>query len=387
MLQKLADLDLSYNLLNGTIPCWVFSIPSLHLLKLHHNRFSGVADELKMNQALKDLDLSHNQLSGLVPRSLANLINLVRLDLSSNNITDDIGIEVLTTMQRLEHIGLSYNHLSWRTSIKGSKITLPSLEVLLFSSCELKDFPHFLRNLKTLWVLDLSNNKIHGPIPNWFSNMRWDSLSHLNISHNSLTGHLEHLHYYNLESLDLKFNLLQDPLPSSICNMSSLTFLDLSHNYFSDSIPSCLGSMSRLTVLDLRRNNFSGSLPSLCSRSTSYLRTIVLNGQIREVRDDRFNGRLKEPTCPPLSKECGTSDPSHVPQPLESEEEEDESFSFSGFTWESVVIGYSFGLVVGTVVWSLMFNAGKPKWFVECFEGIFPKKMRRPKKRYRRRQT
>ncbi|MCD7468358.1 hypothetical protein HAX54_006435, partial [Datura stramonium] len=49
---------------------------------------------------------------------------------------------------------------------------------------------------------------------------------------------------------------------------------------------------------------------------------------------------------------CGTS----VPQPLESEEEGESCF-FSGFTWESVVIGYSFGLVVGTVMWSLMFKA------------------------------
>ncbi|KAG5569493.1 hypothetical protein H5410_059259 [Solanum commersonii] len=48
---------------------------------------------------------------------------------------------------------------------------------------------------------------------------------------------------------------------------------------------------------------------------------------------------------------------SHVPQPSES-------YFFSGFTWESVVIGYSCGLVVGTVVWSLMFKYRKPSWFV-----------------------
>ncbi|KAG5611653.1 hypothetical protein H5410_022934 [Solanum commersonii] len=253
-----AHRNLSNNSLNGTIPSWVFSIPLVYPLKLHHNQFSGVANELKMNPTLNDLDLSHNQLSGPVPPSLANLINLAALDLSSNNIIDDLGIEFFLTMQRIDYIDLSYNHLSWR-------------KVLLFSSCELKDFAHFLRGIKTIRVLDLSNNEIHGSIPNWFSNMRWDSLSHLNISHNSLTGHLKQLHFYNLKSLDLNY-------------------------------------------------------------------------------------------------------PSHAPQPLESEEEDDESYFASGFTWELVVIGYGCGLVVGTVMCNIMFKDGKPKWFLE---GIIPHKNRR----------
>ncbi|XP_055801784.1 receptor-like protein 7 [Solanum dulcamara] len=563
MLQNLKELDLSYNSLNGTIPSWVFSLPWLSLLSL-----------------------SHNRLSGSFPQSLVNVTNLHSLDLSSNNITVDEGIQ----------------------------ITFPSLETLLLSSCELKEFPHFLRNVKTLGILDISNNKIRGQIPNWFSSMRWDNLWYLNLSHNSLTGHLPQFRYHYLRYLDLKFNSLHGPLPSSLCNMNKLEFLDLSRNYFSNLIPSCLGSMTKLTVLDLRRNNFTGSLPPLCAQRTS-LRTIVLNGnqlegalplsllnchglEVLDVGNNAINdtfpawlGKLQElqvlvlksnvfhgpiSTCqtkfcfpklrifdlsrnefngslparvfgnfktmikldgedtgeiiymqsaehslyttyedsvglvikgqdiqleristimttidlssnhfegvipktltdlsslwllnlsrnnltgdipmelgqlnklealdlswnrltgkipqeltrmnflaflnlsqnhlvgpipqgpqfntfendsyggnldlcgPPLSKKCGTSDSSHVPQPLESEEDEDESYFFSGFTWESVVIGYSFGLVVGTVVWSLIFKYRKLKWFVEFFDGIMPHKRRRPKKRAQRQRT
>ncbi|KAH0707854.1 hypothetical protein KY289_012930 [Solanum tuberosum] len=595
MLLKLVDLDFSHNSLNGTIPSWVFSLPSLYMLELHHNLFSGLSDELKVNRALGRLDLSYNQLSSPVLRSLQNLTNLVNLDLSSNNITVD----------------------------GGTQITFPRLEILRLSSCELKDFPQFLRNLKTLRVINLSNNKIRGQIPNWFSGMRWDSLFHLNLSYNSFNGHIDLSHFYSLVSLDLKFNFLQGPLPSSICNMSIISLLDLSHNYFSNSIPSCLGNMTQLTVLDLRRNNFSGSLPPLCSQHTSsttsilngdgnQLTTIILNSnhfeghvpvsllncvglevldignnaindtfpawlgtleelQVLILKSNKFHGpissrlkfgfprlrildlshnefsgslpaevfqnfkgmfktddsdkgkieymktsdsfsvmyddsvrlvikgndielerittimtaidlssnhfegvipkALKELSSlwllnlshnnlrgdipmelgglnmlealdlswnqltgkipqqltrltflaflnlsqnhlagripqgsqfntfendsyggnldlcgPPLSKQCGTGDPLHIPQPLE-EEEEDETYFFSGFTWESVVIGYSFGLVVGTVMWSLMFKAGKPKWFVEFFEGIIPHRKRRPKKRAQRRRT
>ncbi|XP_027769353.1 receptor-like protein 6 [Solanum pennellii] len=529
MLPNLTELDFSYNSLNGTIPSWVFSLPLLSSVSLQHNRFRGLTDEvIKTNPTLKDLHLSHNQLSGSFPQSLVNLTNLVTLGISSNNITVDEGIN----------------------------ITFPSLSSLFLSSCELKDFPHFLRNMKTLTVLDISNNKIRGQIPDWFSGMRWDSLRFLNLSYNSLTGYLPQLHFHNLGYLDLKFNSLHGPLPSSICNMSKLSLLDLSHNNFSGSITHCLDSMVELSVLDLRRNNFIGSLPPFCAHST-LLSTILVNGnrfegtvpmsllncfrleifdvgnnaindtfpawlgmlqelQVLILKLNKFHGRLSsrkkfyfpklrifdlscnkfsgslparlfenfsamiklddgdkgeikymeqlseysmyedsvslvikghdielekintimttidlssnhfEGVIPktvkdlgslrllnlsrnnlkgpipqglqfntfandsyggnldlcglPLSKQCGTSGSSHVPQPSES-------YFFSGFTWESVVIGYSFGLVVGTVMWSVMFQYRKPIWFVEFFDGLMPHKRRRSKKRALRRQT
>ncbi|KAL3323075.1 hypothetical protein AABB24_040266 [Solanum stoloniferum] len=587
MLQKLTFVDLSYNSLNGTIPSWVFSLPLLSSVLLQHNRFRGLADEvIKTNPTLKELHLSNNQLSGSFPQSLVNLTNLETLGISSNNITID----------------------------EGMNITFLSLSSLFLSSCQLKDFPHFLRNVKTLVYLDISNNKIRGQIPDWFSRMRWDSSQFLNLSHNSLTGHLPQFHYYNLQYLDLKFNSFQGPLPSSICNLRKLILLDLSHNYFSDSVPHCLGSMALLTVLDLRRNNFTGSLPPLCAHNTS-LSTIVVNGNrfegpvpvsllkchnlevldvgnnaindtfpawlgilqelqvlilksnkfhrpistcqtkfcfpklrifdlsrndfsgslpakvfgnfkamikldgedtgnikymesvlnspfvtsyedsvslvikgqvielqristitttidlssnhfegvipktLKDLRSlwllnlshnnlrgdipmklgqlnmlealdlswNRFTGKIPQELTRlnflaflnvsqnhlvgpipqgrqfntfendsyggnldlcgvPLTKKCGTSDSSHVPQQLESEEE-DKSYFFSGFTWESVVIGYSCGLVVGTVMWSLMFEYRKPKWFLEFFDGLMPHKRRRPKKRAQRRRT
>ncbi|KAG5613904.1 hypothetical protein H5410_013728 [Solanum commersonii] len=267
-LKQLTFLGLSSNSFSGEIPDIFSNLQELRYLYLQNNKFhrfvsfynckldttstlilvDGLNDEFKTNPTFKHLDLSHNQLSGSLLQSLSNLTNLSTLVLSSNNITVDAGIQ----------------------------ITFPSLEDLLLSSCELKDFPHFLRNVKTLWVLDISNNKIRGQIPNWFSGMRWDNLWYLNLSHNSLTGHLQQFHFHNLSSL------------------------------------------------------------------------------------------------------------SHVPQPLESE---DESYFFRGFTWESVVIGYSCGLVVGTVVWSLMFKYRKLEWFVEFFEAIYPKKMRRSMKRAQRRWT
>ncbi|OIT19493.1 PREDICTED: receptor-like protein 2 [Nicotiana attenuata] len=133
-----------------------------------------------------------------------------------------------------------------------------------------------------------------------------------------------------------------------------------------------LTKLNFLAVLNLSQNRLVGPIPQ--------------GLQFDTFSNDSYVGNLD--LCGlPLSKQCGTSNPSHVPQPLESEEEEDESYFVSGFTWESVVIGYSCELVVGTVVWSFMFKGGKPKWFVEFFEGIIPDKKIRPKKRAQRRRT
>ncbi|XP_015160944.1 probably inactive leucine-rich repeat receptor-like protein kinase At2g25790 [Solanum tuberosum] len=359
MLQKLTELNLSYNSLNGTIPSWVFSLPLLSSVSLQHNRFRGLADEvIKTNPTLKQLQLSNNQLSGSFPQSLVNLTNLETLGISSNNITIDGGMN----------------------------ITFHRLSSLFLSSCELKDFPHFLRNVKTLVYLDISNNKICGQIPNWFSGMRWDSLQFLNLSQNSLTGHLPQFRYDNLQYLDLKFNYLQGPLALSICNMRKLILLDLSHNYFSDSVPHCLGSMPNLTAMiklddedtreikymkstlnalvvrsyedsvslvikgqdieleristimttiDLSWNRLIGKIPQELTRmnflaflnlSQNHLVGPIPHGlQFNTFENDSYGGNLD--LCGlPLTKKCGTSDSSHVPQQLESEEEEGESY-------------------------------------------------------------
>ncbi|KAK7860549.1 receptor-like protein 47 [Quercus suber] len=60
--------------------------------------------------------------------------------------------------------------------------------VLGLGSCNLSDFPEFLRNQDQLEVLELSQNNIHGQIPKWVSNLSTDTLVFLSMSGNSLTG-------------------------------------------------------------------------------------------------------------------------------------------------------------------------------------------------------
>jgi hypothetical protein len=61
--------------------------------------------------------------------------------------------------------------------------------------------------------------------------------------------------------IDLSYQNLSGPLPTSLGQLSSLIFLDLSNNAFSNSIPDFLGQLSNLYWLDLSNNAFNSSIP------------------------------------------------------------------------------------------------------------------------------
>ncbi|XP_015160069.1 receptor-like protein 12 isoform X1 [Solanum tuberosum] len=199
-----------------------------------------------------------------------------------------------------------------------------------------------------------------------------------------------------MTAIDISSNHFEGVIPKTLKNLNALWLLNLSRNNLKGDIPMELGQLNTLEALELSWNWLTGKIPQELTRmnflaflnlSQNLLIGPIPHGQqFNTFGNDSYGGNLD--LCGlPLSKKCGTSDSSHVPQPMESEEDEDESYFLSGFTWESVVIGYSFGLVVGTVMWSLMFKYRKPKWFVEFFDAIVPHENRRPKKKAQRQRT
>uniref|UniRef100_A0A2P2LN80 non-specific serine/threonine protein kinase n=1 Tax=Rhizophora mucronata TaxID=61149 RepID=A0A2P2LN80_RHIMU len=81
-------LDLSYNMLSGTIPKEIGTMSYLYILNLCHNNISGdIPQELGDLKGLNILDLSNNRFEGMIPQSMTGLSWLTDIDLSNNDLT------------------------------------------------------------------------------------------------------------------------------------------------------------------------------------------------------------------------------------------------------------------------------------------------------------
>ncbi len=82
--EEIETLDLSSNLLEGSLQAEVRNLQNLRVLDLSNNQFTGVPAEVGQLSRLEVLDLSNNRLTGL-PYEIGNLSNLKLLNLSGNN--------------------------------------------------------------------------------------------------------------------------------------------------------------------------------------------------------------------------------------------------------------------------------------------------------------
>ncbi|WMV11870.1 hypothetical protein MTR67_005255 [Solanum verrucosum] len=266
-LQLLTSLSLENNNFTGRFPSSLVDFTNLQVLRLRDNSLSGTLPEFEIN-SLKTLDLSRNQFSGPIPQSLRHLLNLTVVFLGQNKLSGEIGAEMFSSMTNLSILDLSNSGLSWSGNIN---TTFPLLSYLALRSCRVKDFPDFIFNSKKLWILDLSENEIHGQFPKWFGGL--SALANLNLSHNYFTS-LDHIPWERMTILDLQSNSLGGPLPSPICTSTSLYMINLSYNNLSSEIPNCLFTSSLLKVLDLRANNFHGPIPN---KFPKYSRLVHIN--------------------------------------------------------------------------------------------------------------
>ncbi|CAL0307687.1 unnamed protein product [Lupinus luteus] len=107
-LDALRNISLRSNLLSGTLPTDITSLPSLQYLYLQHNNLSGNIPS-SLSAQLVVLDLSYNSFTGSIPKTLQNLTQLTRLNLRNNSLSGQIPNLNVT---KLRHLNLSNNHLN-----------------------------------------------------------------------------------------------------------------------------------------------------------------------------------------------------------------------------------------------------------------------------------
>ncbi|XP_044502186.1 receptor-like protein 6 [Mangifera indica] len=251
-------LDLSSSWLLGYIDddSSLFLLHHLQKLNLACNNFlkSQISPNFSKFTNLTHLNLSYSSLDGLVPAEMFLLSDLISLDLSNYDLSiDQHGFNKL--WQNLTE--LRYLHLN---NVNMSTVSTTSL-VNLSSS---------------LISLNLRNNQMQGKFPNEI--FLFPFLQRFILSANEhITGNLPGFNKSSpLKELDLFNCNFQGSLPSSLGNLTEITFMDLSWNGFTSQVPTSLSKLVQLTWLSLAHNNFFGKFPDVLG-NLSKLETLHLS--------------------------------------------------------------------------------------------------------------
>ncbi|KAM7277455.1 hypothetical protein ACFE04_019321 [Oxalis oulophora] len=318
-LWNLNHLNLSANNFTGGFPVGFTNLQQLRVLDLHSNSLWGdigsVFAELKNVEVL---DLSRNQFSGglsLHADNVSGLANtLRRLDLSRNGLNGGFfKEETIGLFRSLEVLDLGYNGIGGELP---SLIELRNLKVLRLGNNQLFGAvpPELLQsviqmnevdlggngftgsvpeiNSTTLNILNLTSNRLSGPLPatikscvvvdlskNMISDQfnvvqNWEAnLEVLDLSSNLLSGSFPNLptHFEKLSMLNIRNNSIVGNLPSALGVLAKLAVVDLSSNKLGGSIPGSLFSAVSLTSLNLSKNHFTGPIPLQGSHASELL--------------------------------------------------------------------------------------------------------------------
>jgi len=369
-------LDLSNNSLSGFIPqCLGNFSNSLSILNLGMNNLQGtIFSPFSKGNNLGYLNLNGNELEGKIPSSIINCTLLEVLDLGNNKIEDTFPY-FLETLPELYVLVLKSNKLQGFVNSSTTNNSFSKLRILdisnnslsgplpigYFNNLEAKMTynPNIYYMMAVTWegfeteftkiqstrrILDLSNNKFTGEIPELIGKLK--AVQQLNFSHNSLTGHIQ----------------------SSIGMLTYLESLDLSSNFLTGRIPVQLADLTFLGVLNLSHNQLEGPIPT--------------GKHFNTFNASSFEGNLG--LCGfPMPKECN-SDEAPPSQPSNFHDGDDSKFFGEGFGWKAVALGYGCGFVFGVTMGYVVFRTRKPAWFLKVVEDQWNLKARRTKKNARR---
>lgn len=330
-LPMITYIDLSSNLLNGTIPDTIGSLTSLANLWIANNFFTGTLPRSLLNlRNLQALVVANNSLGGTIPSDIDRLESLVTFQVLLNYFSGPIPVrmgymtnlsvidckgnqfngtipEDLGNLWNLQYLYLSFNELTG--TIPASLGNLANLvEIWINSNLMHGTVPKELGRLHRLQNLWLYGNSFHGTLPKEFSEMI--DLKDFEIDRNFFSGtfpedyglltnlsvFVANMNIFNgsipdsfgnlqfLINLILNDNQMTGSIPYSLRFLCNVQYLSLYQNLFTGTVPDIFGNMTHLSSLWLYNNFFHGTLPPTLSYATSmkllYLQQNILSGTL-----------------------------------------------------------------------------------------------------------
>ncbi|KNA14598.1 hypothetical protein SOVF_106020 [Spinacia oleracea] len=273
-------LDLSHNFLSGKLPdCWTGH--NINVLDLSSNSFSGNLPSSFGSLNIGNLHLRDNKFSGKLPLSMANFTDLMSLDIGDNLFGGEIPSWIGHKLHSLSVLSLRNNSFSGK--IPSELCNLTSVQIIDLSMNNISGFiPHCLCNLTSM------TQKKTTPTMSYESNGTFSSIGERYQDYISLAlkgftyEYKQHLEL--VKSIDFSSNSLSGDIPAEISCLTGLVSLNLSGNNLMGSITPNVGQLKSLESLDLSNNHLSGEIPSTLSE-LSFLGTLSL-------AKNNFSGRI-----------------------------------------------------------------------------------------------
>jgi len=229
-----------------------------------------------LEASLTALGLPGNALASVPTQALAPLTRLARLDLSSNSLTS---LPSLPALPDLELLSLASNSLASLAS--GVFQAVPHLRTLQLAGNRLSMaaiYHYNLQHLSYLSSLDLSRNRLAGPLSPPSLDLFPPNLRSLDLSLNTITSLASRTFasLTSLTSLSLEGNLVEEVQGEAFQGLTSLTSLDLSHNSILTLATSSLAGLPSLTTLNLAHNHLQVVDSSMVAPSSPLLASLLL---------------------------------------------------------------------------------------------------------------
>ncbi|XP_069152263.1 receptor-like protein Cf-9 homolog [Solanum lycopersicum] len=265
---------------------WNSSASLMELVLTGVNATGRIPESFGHLTSLRALTIHSCNLSGSIPKPLWNLTNIEVLNLGDNHLEGTISD--LFRLGKLRSLSLAYNNFDGQLEFLSYNRSWTQLEALDFSFNSITgSIPSNVSGLQNLNSLSLSSNQLNGTIPSWIFSL--PSLEWLELSDNHFSGNIQEFKSKILDTVSLKQNHLQGPIPKSLLNQRNLYYIVLSHNNLSGQIPSTICNLKTLQVLDLGSNNLEGTVP-LCLGEMSGLWLLDLsNNRLRGTIDTTFS--------------------------------------------------------------------------------------------------